>query len=69
MKIQIFGIDDNARDFRNWQYSFDETPELENTADIISCACDLRLPMKFTLEDSELIGAIINEVIADNSHN
>ena len=67
VKIQIFGIDDNARDFRNWQYSFDETPDLENTADIIACACDLRLPMTFTLEDIELIGTIINEVIDDMS--
>lgn len=65
VKIQIFGIDDNARDFRNWQYSFDKTPELENTAEIISCACDLRLPMTFTLDDIELLGAIINEVIAE----
>ena len=65
VKIQIFGIDDNARDFRNWQYSFDETPDLDNTADIISCACDLRLPMTFTLEDIELLGAIIKEVIVE----
>lgn len=63
VKIQIFGIEDNARDFRNWQYSFDETPELENTAEIISCACDLRLPMTFTMEDIELLGVIIKEVI------
>jgi len=63
VKIQIFGIADNARDFRNWQYSFDEIPDMENTAKIISCACDLRLPMTFTMEDIELIGAIIKEVI------
>jgi len=65
VKIQIFGIDDNARDFRNWLYSFDETPDLDNTANIISCACDLRLPMSFTLEDIELLGAIIKEVISE----
>lgn len=64
IKIQIFGANDNARDFRNWQYSFDETPDLENTADIISCACDLRLPMTFTLDDIELIGSIIKDVIS-----
>jgi len=68
VKIQIFGIEDNARDFRNWQYSFEKMPELENTAEIISCACDLRLPMTFTLEDIELIASIIKEVITDMTH-
>jgi len=63
VKIQIFGLNDNARDFRNWQYSFNEMPELNKTADIISCACDLRLPITFTLDDIELIGAIIFDVI------
>ena len=63
VKIQIFGLDDNARDFRNWKYSFEQTPDMDKTADIISCACDLRLPITFTLEDIELLGAIINEVI------
>lgn len=63
--IQVFGLNDNARDFRNWQYSFNELPELAKTADIISYACDLRLPMAFTLEDIELIGAIIIETLAE----
>ncbi len=63
VKIQVFGIADNARDFRNWQYSFDEMPDMKNTAEIISCACDLRLPITFTLEDIDLIGAIIKEVL------
>jgi len=65
VKIQIFGKADNARDFRNWLYSFDEIPDLSSTAKIISCACDLRLPMAFTLEDIELIGAIIKEVLSE----
>jgi dTDP-4-amino-4,6-dideoxygalactose transaminase len=68
MKIQIFGLNDNARDFRNWKYSFDSTPEMDNTADIISCACDLRLPITFTMEDIELLGAIIHEVINEMIH-
>ena len=63
VKIQIFGLDDNARDFRNWKYSFDETPDMNSTANIIACACDLRLPITFTMEDIELLGAIISEVI------
>jgi len=65
--IQVFGSNDNARDFRNWQYSFNKMPPMKNTADIISYACDLRLPITFTLEDVELIGAIIVEVLAELS--
>ncbi|MDH5570542.1 MAG: aminotransferase class I/II-fold pyridoxal phosphate-dependent enzyme [Gammaproteobacteria bacterium] len=67
VKIQIFGLDDNARDFRNWQYSFDEIPDMDNTAEIISCACDLRLPMTFTLDDIELIGTIIKQALSEMS--
>lgn len=65
VKIQIFGLDDNARDFRNWKYSFDTTPSMDKTADIISCACDLRLPITFTMEDIELLGNIITQVIEE----
>ena len=64
VQLQIFGKNNNARDFRNWQYSFSEQPTCEQTANIISFACDLRLPMHFTLEDIELIGAIIIESMA-----
>ncbi|VAW66080.1 hypothetical protein MNBD_GAMMA09-2848 [hydrothermal vent metagenome] len=64
VKVQVFGSDDNARDFRNWQYSFDDEPDMKNTAEIISCACDLRLPITFTLHDIELIGAIIMDILA-----
>jgi len=65
VKIQVFGSEDNARDFRNWQYSFDELPSMDKTANIIAYACDLRLPMAFTLEDIELIGAIIIQAMND----
>ncbi len=62
--IQIFGSNDNARDFRNWQYSFNEIPQMKKTAEIISFACDLRLPITFTLDDIELLGTIITHEIA-----
>lgn len=65
LKIQIFGLNDNARDFRNWLYSYNEKPDLEKTIQIISCACDLRLPITFTLDDIELIAAIINQVMVE----
>ncbi len=65
--IQVFGQNNNARDFRNWQYSFDDMPACEKTARLISCACDLRLPMTFTLDDIELIAAIITETMGELS--
>jgi len=65
VKLQVFGSTDNARDFRNWEYSFEELPDMNNTAEIISYACDLRLPIAFTLEDIEIIGAIIIQVLND----
>jgi len=61
--IQVFGLNNNARDFRNWQYSFTQTPDCEKTAELINYACDLRLPMSFTLDDIELIGEIITDVM------
>ncbi len=65
LKIQIFGRLDNARYFKNWQYSFSEMPELKQTEEIISCACDLRLSPSFTTEDIDTIGRIIKNVIND----
>ena len=65
VKIQVFGSAENARDFRNWQYSFEEMPAMNNTADIIDFACDLRLPMNFDMQDIELIAEVIQQVVAD----
>ncbi len=65
VKIQVFGSAENARDFRNWQYSFEEMPAMNNTAEIIDFACDLRLPMNFDMQDIELIAEIIQQVVAD----
>ena len=65
--VQVFGRNNNARDFRNWQYSYENMPTCDKTAKLISFACDLRLPMSFTLEDIELIGSIITEVMTEFS--
>jgi len=65
--IQVFGRNNNARDFRNWQYSFDDTPGCEKTAELISCACDLRLPMTFTLDDIKLIADIITDTMIESN--
>jgi len=63
VSLQIFGRDDNSRYYKNWQYSFTETPSLEKTESIISSACDLRLPSSFDFDDLSLIGYIIKDVL------
>jgi ubiquinone/menaquinone biosynthesis C-methylase UbiE len=61
--IQIFGKSDNARYYKNWQYSFTEIPSLAKTESIICSACDLRLPSSFDWDDLRLIGYIIKDVL------
>lgn len=63
VKIQIFGRLDNARYFKNWQYSFAEIPELPQTDEIISCACDLRISLSFTRKDINLMGYIVKDTL------
>ena len=65
VKIQIFGRLDNARYFKNWQYSYTEMPDLEQTDKIISFACDLRISLAFTSEDIDLIGSIIKAALSE----
>ena len=63
VKIQVFGRFDNARYFKNWRYSFAEIPDLEQTDEIISFACDLRISLSFSLEDIDNLASIVKEVI------
>jgi len=63
LTIQIFGRGDNSRYYKNWQYSFTETPSLEQTESIISSTCDLRLPSFFNFDDLSLIGYLIKDVL------
>lgn len=63
VKIKIFGRQDNARYFKNWQYSFVEMPDLQQTDEIISCACDLRISLSFTREDINLMGYIVKDTL------
>jgi len=63
VKIAIFGRLDNARYFKNWRYSFTEMPDLKQTDEIISFACDLRISLSFSLEDIDTLGSIVKEVL------
>lgn len=63
VKIQLFGHKDNARYFKNWQYSFDEKPALDQTEEIIRFACDLKISLAFDSDDINLIGCIIKNTL------
>ena len=63
IELQVFGHTDNARYFRNWKYSFDETPELQQTEEIITAACDFRIPLTFTKDDIHSITDIIRTLL------
>jgi len=65
LELQVFGHTDNARYFRNWLYSFEETPSLEQTEEIITAACDFRLPLSFNSEDLKLITQIIRQLLSE----
>lgn len=61
--LQIFGRLDNSRYYKNWKFSFETEPELKQTDDIISLACDLRISLTFDENDIELLGSIVTCVI------
>ncbi|SFI52743.1 DegT/DnrJ/EryC1/StrS family aminotransferase [Celeribacter neptunius] len=55
VSVQVFGLStDNARAFWNWQF-LGETPELPKTREMLSKACDTRLPARLTEEDCDFI--------------
>ncbi|MEM1236873.1 MAG: aminotransferase class I/II-fold pyridoxal phosphate-dependent enzyme [Pseudomonadota bacterium] len=57
---QVFGLsDDNARAFWNWQFlPADSLPsgDLPQTRAMLMRACDVRLPVRLTLEEVEAVG-------------
>ncbi len=63
VKIQLFGHKDNARYFKNWQYSFQEVPVLKQTDEIVCFACDLKLSLSFNTNDIDLMGYIIKDTL------
>lgn len=65
IELQVFGHSDNARYFRNWKYSFHKTPDLKQTEDIITAACDFRIPLTFTTDDIQTIADIIRELLSE----
>jgi dTDP-4-amino-4,6-dideoxygalactose transaminase len=59
VKVQIFGRSaDNARAFWNWQFIKD-LPELPQTRAMLMQACDVRLPVRLSREELDVIAGIL----------
>ncbi|NVO55722.1 aminotransferase class I/II-fold pyridoxal phosphate-dependent enzyme [Rhodobacteraceae bacterium B1Z28] len=59
IKVQVFGLsEDNARAFWNWQF-LPETFELPQTRAMLMKACDVRLPVRLTREELDVIADIL----------
>jgi len=66
MPVGLFGSKDNARNFRNWQYSPTKSEEeLPVTARIIASAIDVRLPAVFDDADFDQMAAVLKTAAAE----
>ena len=59
VKVQVFGLStDNARAFWNWQFLSDQ-PDLPKTRAMLMRACDVRLPVRLTRDELDLIAEVL----------
>lgn len=59
VKVQVFGLSqDNARAFWNWQFLRD-LPDLPQTRAMLMKACDVRLPVRLSREELDVIADIL----------
>jgi dTDP-4-amino-4,6-dideoxygalactose transaminase len=65
IKVQVFGLsDDNARAFWNWQF-MGQVPELPQTRAMLMRACDVRLPVRLTRAELDVIADIILNAVEE----
>ncbi len=65
VKVQVFGqSEDNARAFWNWQF-LPEQVELPQTRAMLMSACDVRLPVRLTREELDVIADILLASVAE----
>lgn len=65
VKVQVFGLSqDNARAFWNWQFIAD-LPELPHTRAMLMHACDVRLPVRLTRAELDVITDILLDAVTD----
>ena len=67
MPVGLFGSNDNARNFRNWQYS-PIAKDVAYTESMIQAAIDVRLPLSFEQEDLDLMGDVLLAAMRDTLH-
>lgn len=69
LPVELFGHKSNARNFVNWGFAPADDP-LPQTAEMLSRACDCRMPLMWEDEDFEDLGNVIIEsiekVLSDN---
>ena len=51
----------NSRYFRNWRYTYEQTPELPRTEEVITAACDFGIPLTFNKSDLHLLARMVEE--------
>lgn len=67
VKVQVFGMStDNARAFWNWQF-IEDLPELPQTRAMLMRACDVRLPVRLTREELDVITEILLEAMEETT--
>lgn len=62
--MQIFGVDRNARDFRQWEYVEAHKDELKETIANIEFAVDLSLQPHLTQDNIRTLAQVLTEVLA-----
>ncbi len=66
VKVQIFGLSsDNARAFWNWQFIPGAQPDLPRTRAMLMRACDVRLPVRLTKPELDVIADALLAAVAD----
>ncbi len=65
VKVQVFGLStDNARAFWNWQF-IPDLPDLPRTRAMLMRACDVRLPVRLSRAELDLIADILLDAMAE----
>ncbi|MEX0304083.1 MAG: DegT/DnrJ/EryC1/StrS family aminotransferase [Leisingera sp.] len=67
VKVQVFGLStDNARAFWNWQFLHDQ-PDLPQTRAMLMKACDVRLPVRLTRAELDVIADILLAAVEETT--
>ena len=66
VKVQVFGHSaDNARAFWNWRFLPGDMPDLPRTRAMLMRACDVRLPVRLTRTELDLIAEALISAVSE----